>query len=65
MPRPTQSDLNAGIADIESALKEDRTIVNAESAWQALKSVTSFLLNRVPEPGYDTLTEDLTDFGGV
>ena len=68
MAYPVEADLETAIEDVSLALLENRTLRNAEAAWQAWQEVLSHLDGEVTvDATYTALTSASrdTEFGGV
>jgi len=66
MAYPSEANLETGIGYIESALLENKTLRNAEQAWNAWKEVVTFLEGDVStDASYGALAQTSDEFGGV
>lgn len=67
MAYPSEANLETGIGYVEAALLENKTLRNAESAWNSWQEVVSHLINEVSADAtpYGTLTRNTDEFGGV
>ncbi|XOV85067.1 MAG: hypothetical protein ACFHXK_08060 [bacterium] len=66
MAYPVEADLETAIAAVEAALLENRTIPNAESAWNSWQEVVAHLIVKVsPDASYGALARTTAEFGDV
>jgi hypothetical protein len=65
MANPSKADIQTGLDDIVLALKENPTIMNSRSAYDALNEVVNHRRGRCPGTDYDELTIPAHGMGGV